>query len=174
MFGIRGLDAFGLVHALIGVAALSLGLVVVLRRKGTRAHRRIGRAYVVSMLLLNGTALMIYDLFGRFGPFHVAAAISLATIGAGFLPVYLRRPQKDWMALHARFMGWSYVGLVAAFIAEIAAHVPGVSFGPGVTAATLLAVAVGAILIHTRVPKILSTLAANPAFRDVRPDERML
>ena len=40
--------------------------------------------YVLSMLLLNITALMIYDLYGRFGPFHVASVISLATIGAGF------------------------------------------------------------------------------------------
>ena len=161
MFGIRGLDAFGLVHALIGVAALLLGLAVVLRRKGTRTHRRIGQAYVVSMLLLNVTALMIYDLFGRFGPFHVAAAISLATIGAGFAPVYLRRPQTDWMSVHAMFMGWSYVGLVAAFISEIATHMPGVSFGPGVAVATVLAVTGGAILIHTQVPKIVSTLTSR-------------
>ena len=161
MFGIPGLDTFGLVHALIGVAALLLGLVVVLQRKGTRAHRRIGQAYVVSMVLLNATALMIYDLYGRFGPFHVAAAISLATVGAGFVPVYRRRPQTTWMSLHAMFMGWSYVGLVAAFISEIATHMPGVRFGTGVAVATFLAVAGGAIVIHTRVPKIVLTLATS-------------
>lgn len=161
MFGIPGLDAFGLVHALIGVAALLLGLAVVLRRKGTRAHRRIGQAYIISMVLLNATALMIYDLYGRFGPFHVAAAISLATVGAGFVPVYLRRPQTTWMSLHAIFMGWSYVGLVAAFISEIATHTPGVRFGTGVTVATFLAVAGGAIVIHTRVPKIVAALATS-------------
>ena len=83
MFGIRGLDAFGLVHSLLGVAALLLGLAVLLRRKGTPVHRRIGQAYVVSMLFLNVTALMIYDLSGRFGPFHIASLISLITVGAG-------------------------------------------------------------------------------------------
>ena len=91
MFGIRGLDPFGLVHALLGVAALILGLAVLLRRKGTRGHRRLGQAYVLTMALLNVTALMIYDLYGRFGPFHVASLISLATVGGGFVPVYLRR-----------------------------------------------------------------------------------
>ena len=38
MFGIHGLDALGLAHALFGVAALLFGLAVVLRRKGTRTH----------------------------------------------------------------------------------------------------------------------------------------
>jgi uncharacterized membrane protein len=110
MFGIRGLDPFGLVHALFGVAALILGLALLLRRKGTRVHRRIGQGYVLSMLLLNITALMIYDLYGRFGPFHVASVISAATIAAGFIPVYLRRPRTAWMQLHATFMCCSCVG----------------------------------------------------------------
>jgi uncharacterized membrane protein len=104
MFGIRGLDPFGLVHALLGVAALILGLAVLLRRKGTPVHRIMGRGYVLSLLLLNTTALMIYDLYGRFGPFHVASVISLATVSAGFVPVYLRRPRRAWMQLHATFM----------------------------------------------------------------------
>lgn len=161
MFGVPGLDAFGLAHTFFGVAALLLGLVVVFRRKGTSTHRRIGQAYVLAMLALNVTGLMIYDLYGRFGPFHVAAAISLATIVAGFLPVYLRRPHKAWVSVHAIFMGWSYVGLLAAFIAEIAVRVPGVRFGTGVLVTSVLVTVGGAILIHTRVPKIVSALVKN-------------
>ena len=65
------------------------------------------------------------------------------------------------MSVHAIFMGWSYVGLMAAFIAEIAVRVPGVSFGPGVMAATVLVTVGGAILIHTRVPKIVSALVKS-------------
>lgn len=161
MFGIRGLDWFGVVHAVFGIAALLLGLAVMRRRKGTHAHRRIGQGYLLSMVLLNVTGLMIFDLYGRFGPFHVAAAISLATICAGFLPVYLRRPRVAWMAVHGTFMGWSYVGLLAAFISEIATRVPGVRFGPAVMVTTAVVVAGGAILIHTRVPKIAATLAKS-------------
>jgi uncharacterized membrane protein len=158
MFGIRGLDPFGLVHALLGVAALILGLAVLARRKGTRVHRRIGQGYVLSMLSLNVTAVMIYDLYGRFGPFHVASVISLATIGAGFVPVYFRRPRVAWMELHATFMCWSYVGLLAAFVSEVAVRVPGIGFGSAVIAATVIIVAGGAILIHTRVPRIVAAL----------------
>ena len=163
MFGIRGLDSFGLVHALWGIAALILGLAVLLRRKGTQAHRRIGQAYVLSMLLLNATALMIYDLQGRFGPFHVASVISLATVGAGFVPVYLRRPRAAWMQLHATFMCWSYVGLLAAFISEVAVRVPGIGFGAAVIASTVVVVVGGAILIHTRVPRIVMAVAKTTA-----------
>jgi uncharacterized membrane protein len=155
MFGIRGLDPFGLVHALLGVSALVFGLAVLLRRKGTRVHRRIGQGYVWSMLSLNATALMIFDLYGRFGPFHVASIISLATVGAGFVPMYLRRPPAGWMQLHATFMCWSYVGLLAAFVSEVAVRVPGIGFGPAIIAATVLVVAGGAVLIHIRVPRIL-------------------
>ncbi len=161
MFGIRGLDPFGLVHALLGVAALILGLAVLLRRKGTRVHRRLGRGYVLAMVLLNVTALMIYDLYGRFGPFHVASIISLATVGAGFVPVYLRRPRDGWIHLHTNFMCWSYVGLVAAFVSEVAVRVPGVGFGYAVIVATAVIVAGGAVLIYRRVPRILATVVAG-------------
>jgi uncharacterized membrane protein len=161
MFGIRGLDPFGLVHALLGVAALILGLAVLMRRKGTHVHRRLGQGYVLTMVLLNATALMIYDLYGRFGPFHVASVISLATVGGGFVPVYLRRPREAWIHLHAWFMCWSYVGLVAAFVSEVAVRVPGVGFGYVVIVATAVVVAGGAVLIYWRVPRILVTVVTG-------------
>jgi uncharacterized membrane protein len=123
VFGIRGLDGFGLVHALIGLVALLVGLAVITLPKGTRLHRKVGFAYVTAMAALNLTALWIFDLTGRFNPFHFAAIISLATIIAGWLPVAYRRP-REWMVLHGIVMGWAYVGLVAAFLAEIAVRVP--------------------------------------------------
>jgi hypothetical protein len=95
MFGVPGLDPLGLVHALFGLTALVLGLSVILGRKGTRLHRRLGRDYLLAMVLLNATALAIYDLYGRFGPFHWAALGSLATLGAGFVPVFLRRAPRQ-------------------------------------------------------------------------------
>ena len=45
MFGIHGLDPLGLAHALVGVVALILALAMLLRPKGTVAHRRVGRAH---------------------------------------------------------------------------------------------------------------------------------
>jgi uncharacterized membrane protein len=162
MFGIRGLDSFGFVHALIGIAALLFGLAVLLAAKGTRQHRKLGYAYVASMLALNVTALMIYDLYGRFGPFHVLALISLATLIAGFVPAYRRRPLHDWVEIHAITLSWSYVGLVAAFFSEIIVRIPRAPFWPAIGVATALTMIGGAVLIHTRVPRIVLTWRNRP------------
>ena|SRR5688572_8535464 len=153
MFGIRGLDLFGAIHAGVGLASLLLGLAVVMVLKGTARHRRLGGFYAAAMLLLNGTALAIYDLFGGFGVFHVLAIISLATLAAGVVPVWLRPPQ--WLDIHARCMSWSYAGLVAAFFAEIGARLPGVGLVIGVVVPTLAVTLVAAALIHIRVPRLI-------------------
>jgi uncharacterized membrane protein len=160
MFGVRGLDGFGLVHAAIGILALLLGLAVILLGKGTRLHRKVGFAYLMAMAALNVTALWIFDLTGRFGGFHIAAIISLATILAGYLPVVFRRP-RQWMPVHGIFMGWSYVGLVAAFLSEIAVRVPGVGFSTGLITTTIMAIGGGALLIHTRVPVIARRISSR-------------
>jgi hypothetical protein len=113
------------------------------------------------MVLLNATALMIYDLYGGFGPFHVASTISLATVGGGFVPVYLRRPRGAWIHLHAWFMCWSYVGLLAAFVSEVAVRVPGLGFGYAVIVATAVVVAGGAVLTYRRVPRMVVTIVTG-------------
>jgi uncharacterized protein (DUF2141 family)/uncharacterized membrane protein len=158
MLGIPGLDWFGAMHAAFGLAALALGLGVVLLPKGTALHRRIGLLYAATMLVLNATALAIYDLFGGFGVFHWLALVSLGTLAAGVLPVWLRRP-RDWLELHARFMSWSYAGLVAAFFAEIGARLPGVGFTMAVLVPTIGVMLAAAVLIHVRVPRVIARIA---------------
>jgi uncharacterized membrane protein len=114
----------GLIHLIVSVFALVFGTWVLAARKGTRRHRRIGYAYAVSMILLLGTAFMIYHLFGRFGVFHVAAIVSAATLLGGMIPVIWRRPKNSWLNLHFSFMYWSVFGLYAAFVAETAVRLP--------------------------------------------------
>jgi uncharacterized membrane protein len=160
MLGIRGLDAFGAVHASFGLAALVLGAGVLVLRKGTALHRRIGQIYAAAMLLLNATALAIYELFGGFGVFHVLALVSLATLAAGVLPVWLRRPREGWLEVHARCMSWSYLGLLAAFFGEIGARVPGVDFAAGVIVPGTIVMVTGAVLIRTRLPRLVKRSSA--------------
>lgn len=155
MAEIHGLDPVGTVHLFLGLLAVTLGLAVVVVRKGTAAHRRAGLFYAVVMVLLNATALMIYDLFGGFGPFHALALVSLATVTAGVVPVWLRRP-RAWLELHARFMSWSYAGLIAAFFSEIGTRVPGVGFTTGVLVPTTVVMLAAALLIHRRIPALIS------------------
>lgn len=165
MFGIAGLDPFGLVHAGIGCAALVCGLVVLRRAKGSASHRVWGAAYVAAMLLLNASALAIYDFNGRLNTFHVLALGSLATLAAGWIPALVRRPGSRWRHHHAMNMAWSYAGLVAAFAAEIVTRIPafrhGPMFGAAVGGASLLVIGCGALLIHRHVPRLVRVSAAT-------------
>jgi uncharacterized membrane protein len=143
--------------------AILLGFCVLILQKGTMLHRRIGVAYWLAMLGLNATALAIYDLFGQWGPFHSLAVVSLLSLAAGGAAVWARRPRGGWMRLHATCMAWSFAGVLAAFFSEIGARIPGVGLAAGVmwpTAAVMLA---AAILIHTRVPRIVARLGTPAA-----------
>ncbi|HEX8907033.1 MAG TPA: DUF2306 domain-containing protein [Longimicrobiaceae bacterium] len=153
------MSPLGWLHLAAALAALAAGAWVLLRPKGTALHRRVGWAYAASMLLLNGTALLIYRLTRVFGPFHVAALVSLATLVAGVVPAWRRRPPGAWVERHYFFMAYSYLGLVAAAFAETATRLPVArAFAGGPTAAfwaTVAAVsaaifAAGAWLIQRR------------------------
>jgi uncharacterized membrane protein len=113
----------GWLHLIASILALVFGTWVLVTLKGTRAHRKVGYLYTVSMVLLIATAFLIYRLFGRFGVFHVAAIVSAVTLACGMIPVVMRRP-KNWLDLHFSFMYWSVFGLYAAFVAEMAVRLP--------------------------------------------------
>ncbi len=141
------MSTLGWIHTTFAVMAMVFGAAVVLRKKGTRAHRTVGWIYVLSMLGLNVTALMIYRLFGGFGPFHVLALISMATIMMGMY-FAIARPISEWLAVHYRVMSWSYVGLLAAAASEAGTRIPAFRFWWAVLIATGLVVAVGGRIIR--------------------------
>lgn len=165
--------SIGLIHTVAATTALIAGAAVLLTRKGTRRHRQLGWTYAVSMLLLNVTALLIYRLFGRFGPFHVGAVFSLVTVIAGTvaaLGARRARARRDGveraraLERHYQWMTWSYVGLAAAAVSEIATRMPALRPGPGqglafgitVAVATLVVVAVGVRMIPRRRSALLA------------------
>ena len=113
----------GLLHLITAFAAISFGAMVLIRPKGNRLHRFLGYAYALSMLMLNGTALAIYRLSGRFNFLHIFAIISLVTLLVGLSFAIRRRPVDRWLNLHYRFMGRSYIGLMAALVAESSTRV---------------------------------------------------
>jgi len=115
-------SALGAAHGTATLAALAFGGFVLAERKGTLTHRSLGAAYVAAMLAVNLTALGVYRITGQFGPFHVLALISLATVARGVAAVIRRRP--GWLATHYYCMAWSYLGLVAAAAAEAVARSP--------------------------------------------------
>ena len=102
------------------------------------------------MVALNVTALSIYKLFGAFGPFHFFAIVSLVYVFFGLIAAILRRPREMWLARHAKFMSWSYVGLMAAAASEAVVRIPVGSFWPSIITASVLVVLIGGLMIHTR------------------------
>src|SRR3712207_6703621 len=132
------MTGIGWLHTLAALIALGAGAAVLLRRKGTRRHRQLGWLYAGSMLTLNVTALSIYRLTGRFGAFHVAALLSLATLAAGLIPALLPRRTEGWVQPHYYFMSYSYVGLLSAAASEAATRLPRVAFWWAVAAASVV------------------------------------
>lgn len=138
----------GQLHLGSAIVALAAGGWVVLRPKGTATHRRIGWVYAASMLVLNATALMIYRLTGTFGPFHIAALVSLVTLVAGIIPAWRRQPVNGWVEQHYYWMAYSYLGLLAATVAETATRVPAIqSFAGGPSSAFWIVVAVVSVVV---------------------------
>lgn len=115
----------GVVHLASAVLAMATGLWVLIRPKGTRAHRRTGYVYASSMAVLNLTAFLIYRLYGGFGIFHVFALLSIATLAAGMYPV-LARKRPGYLLQHFNYMYWSVIGLYCAFMAETFTRLPSV------------------------------------------------
>ena len=144
--------ALGLMHLVLAIAAIVIGTIVVFNRKGTRRHRWLGRCYVALMIAVNVTSLLIYELWGRFGPFHWMALASLATLLAGYIPMIRKRP--GWMYRHAYFISGSYVGVLAAAVAEVASRVPGWSFGLSVMISSLVVIALGVWLMLRLIPHV--------------------
>ena len=114
----------GAIHVVCGVACLIFGAVIFLNLKGTRRHRVFGNAYVISMVLLNVTALCIYRLTGHFNLFHLFAILSLVMLFVGWIQVYFRRHFRRWFYRHYVYMSWSYAGLVAATSNEAFVRIP--------------------------------------------------
>jgi len=127
--------------------SLISGTLVLVLTKGTRIHKSIGYVYCLFMLIVNGTAFGLYHLYGRFGPFHLAALISLSTLLAGIFPVLIRT--KSWLNYHLAFMYYSVMGLYAAFASEVIVRIPGIAFGPAVGIATAVVMITAMIIFQT-------------------------
>lgn len=163
------MTSIGLFHLVVSLTALGSGAMVFFRRKGTRQHRQLGWVYLASMLSLNVSALLIYRLFGGFGPFHVAAIISLVTVLFGLRTAIISQRRRragrprdpKWIEHHYFWMAYSYVGLMAAAVSEVATRVPmgqsGAAFGITVAVASILVFVGGSRLIKKRAPAIIAS-----------------
>ncbi len=113
----------GAIHLGAALTSVASGAFVLLCPKAGQRHRRSGYVYAAAMTLMNLTALSLYRLTGTVNFFHVAAVASLVTLICGLRFAIVRRPASAWIELHYRLMFWSYVGLLAALVAEVSTRV---------------------------------------------------
>jgi uncharacterized membrane protein len=157
------ISSLGAAHVAAALAALVFGALVLAMRKGTQLHRAMGMAYAAAMVALNLAALMIYRITGHFGPFHVLALLSLATLVSGVLAVVRRRP--GWLSKHYQRMSFSYLGLLSAGTTQMLVNLPPLH-GPmrgtmtGVASAVVF-VAAGAIILPRLRRRALATVASD-------------
>jgi uncharacterized membrane protein len=73
------------VHALAAIAALLLGASILFRRKGTPAHRLLGRVWAGLMLVVATSAIFINEirLLGPFSPIHIFVMMTYAGLFQG-------------------------------------------------------------------------------------------
>lgn len=163
------MSTVGYIHFISAMAAIVTGALIFFIAKGTRLHIQLGWAYVVSMVTLNGTGLMIYRLFGGFGPFHVMTLISLATLGMGYRAVRQRPRKPDWVLTHYHYMSWSYIGLIAAGASEAIVRVDvlrtaiqgGMNFGLAVFIASAVVCFIGGWLTKRLESKVTGPWTAT-------------
>lgn len=116
-------DFTGLVHTTSAFAAMAVGAIIFLRPKRGTFHRSLGYIYCVSMAVVIGTSFAIYRLTGTFNALHGAAIAGCVSVGFGFAHALLRRPRGQWYVWHYYWMSWSFIGLLAAFVAELSTRV---------------------------------------------------
>jgi uncharacterized membrane protein len=111
----------GLIHTLAALCALLTGIVIFSRPKGTYFHRTLGYVYSVSMTVMLVTAFLTYHLTKSFNFLHIFAIASCPPFILGFWAAFGRH--SGWLPRHYHWMCYSYMGLCAAFVAEIATRI---------------------------------------------------
>ncbi|MBK7232054.1 MAG: DUF2306 domain-containing protein [Saprospiraceae bacterium] len=140
-------STLGWFHLAVAALAMIVGAFVLATPKGTKRHKQVGYIYVVSMILVCGSAMGIYRLTGKFGIFHVTAIIGFLTLAAGIIPMYMKNLERKYKAVHLWFMYYSVLGLYAAFASELSVRIPDKPFYAMVGIATASIFIVGTLFI---------------------------
>jgi len=113
------LDLFplGWVHLVASLAALAVGILVLLRPKGTPVHRRRGRVYALALLVTSVTALGIYRRGIFFFPHWLAIAALIVTT-VGVLAAHFKVPRRASLHVHLTCLLTSLYLLVGGGVNE--------------------------------------------------------
>ena len=149
-------DIWGAAHTAAALVALITGAFVLIRPKADGQHKLTGYTYFASfwVLILAGLPMASDGIT----IFHWLSGVSAVTLLAGLSLILRARRERDpakragLVFGHYKFMAWSYVGLVAAGVAQVSSRLAvalgGMSiFWWAVALASFSAAAFGAIWI---------------------------
>jgi len=94
------------VHVVAAILAFLIGGYVLIRRKGDRLHRNLGKVWVALMALtaLSSFAIHTIRMIGPFSPIHILSVVTL-----GSLWIALRAARQRDIARHLNTMRGLYV-----------------------------------------------------------------
>lgn len=107
------------IHLAAAIAAVMLGIAILMARRGTPRHRWMGRTWAVTMA---ATALSSFGI-RELNPGHLSWLHALAAWVLVSLVLAIAAIRRGNVATHRRSMVGLYVGLIVAGVAAVA--VPG-------------------------------------------------
>lgn len=116
--------SLGWFHFITALISMLSGTYFLFQPKGTQLHKRFGYLYVLSMVLVCGSALGVYNITGDFGVFHTLAIAGLLTLVFGISPLFFKNINSKYRIFHLWFMYYSVLGLYAAFVSELSLRIP--------------------------------------------------
>lgn len=140
----------GWFHFITALISMLSGTYILFKPKGTKLHKQVGYLYVLSMVLVCGSALGVYNITGYFGVFHTLAIAGLLTLIIGLSPLLIKRIHRKYRVLHLWFMYYSVLGLYAAFVSELSLRIPEKPSYGIVGIATVIVFIVGSIFIFRK------------------------
>jgi uncharacterized membrane protein len=104
-------------HALLAAMALVIGLAVLLRQKGTRSHKFLGRLWVAAMVGVAVCSFWIFEIRRGAGPswIHILSVWTLVSLA---LAVWFIR--RGNVRAHKAFMVGTFLGLAGAGLGAMA------------------------------------------------------
>lgn len=93
------------IHLAATLAALVLGAVMLLRRKGTLPHRRLGWLWAALMLTAAVSSFWIVGMTGRYSWIHGLAVVVLVTVPAAVVAARRRHTSTHRAAMLSLYFG---------------------------------------------------------------------
>jgi uncharacterized membrane protein len=116
----------GAFHVIMATTGLFTGAYLLLSAKGTKLHKSIGYVFVAALLIVNVSALFIYDFnHGKPSVFHYLIIVSLLCLFYGLYPMFKRpfvpgRIKQHFMGMTGAAIGLWAAGATEYFVRELA------------------------------------------------------